>query len=187
MVQAMKKVGASGFTLIEVMVVVSITAILLTLGIPSMRSLIERNAVSGQVNAFIGSATLARSEAIKRNANVVMCRSANADTTDTPTCTNSGTDWKSGWIVFLDRNADGQFQLAQGDVVLRVQGAHTDSGGIEQNAFRKLRFRNTGLLSTGASQFTFNSVSLTADQQRRICVLITGRARLIDNAIDQCE
>ena len=187
MVQAMKKVGARGFTLVEVMVVISITAILLTLAIPSMQNLIERNAIAGQVNAFIGSATLARSEAIKRNAPVVMCRSNNAESSATPSCAASGTDWKSGWIVFLDRNANGQFNLAQGDVVLRVQGAYADSGGIMQNGFQKLQFRNTGLLSTGASQFTFNTVALTASQQRRVCVGITGRTRLIDNDTDLCE
>ena len=121
------------------------------------------------------------------HASVVMCRSTNADSTDTPSCAGSGTDWQSGWIVFLDRTADGQFQLAQGDVVLRVQGAFTDSGGILQNAFRRLQFRNTGLLSTGASQFTFNAVSGKPSQQRRICVLITGRVRLIDNDTDLCD
>ena len=175
------------FTLIEMMVVISITAILVALAIPSMRDMAERNAIAGQTNSFVGAATLARSEAIKRNASVVMCRSTNADSTDTPSCAGSGTDWQSGWIVFLDRNADGQFQLAQGDVVLRVQGAFTDSGGILQNAFRRLQFRNTGLLSTGASQFTFNAVSGKPSQQRRICVLITGRVRLIDNDTDLCD
>lgn len=183
----MKRADVFGFTLIEMMVVISITAILAALAMPSMRDMVERNAIAGQTNAFIGAATLARSEAIKRNTSVVMCRSTNADTTDTPTCAGSGTDWKSGWIVFLDRNADGQFQQAQGDVVLRVQGAFADSGGIMQNVFRKLQFRNTGLLSTGASQLTFNAASLTARQQRRVCVLITGRVRLIDNDTDVCE
>ena len=179
--------NSGGFTLIEVMVVVSITAILLTLAIPSMQNLIERNAIAGQVNAFIGSATLARSEAIKRNAPVVMCRSNNAESSATPSCAASGTDWKSGWIVFMDRGGTGdQYQPAQGDVLLRVQGTLTDSGGIEQKKFGKLKFRNTGLLQSGASQFTFNSASLTSSQQRRVCVSMAGRTRLIDNDTDLC-
>ena len=88
----------------------------------------------------------------------------------------------------MDRGGTGdQYQPIQGDVLLRVQGEFTNSGGIEQNGFGKLKFRNTGLLSEGASQFTFNTVALTASQQRRVCVLITGRTRLIDNDTDTCE
>ena len=183
----MKKSGDSGFTLIEMMVVIAITAILALIAMPSMKSMMERNAISGQVNSLIGTLTLARAEAIKRNAPVIGCRSVNADTTDSPTCAGSGADWKSGWIVFMDRGGTGdQYQPVQGDVLLRVQGEFTNSGGIEQNGFRKLKFRNTGLLSEGASQFTFNSASLTSSQQRRVCVSMAGRTRLIDNDTDLC-
>ncbi|POR11794.1 GspH/FimT family pseudopilin [Diaphorobacter sp. LR2014-1] len=184
----MKKAGNAGFTLIEIMVVIAITAILLLIGIPSMRAMAERNAVAGHVNALVGSITLARAEAIKRNTPVVICRSTNAETADPPTCASSGTGWQSGWIVFMERSGTGtQYQPSQGDVLLRVQGALTDSGGIEQNKFIKLQFRSTGLLSTGNSQFTFNSASLTSNQQRRVCVAMTGRARLIDNDTDLCQ
>lgn len=187
MVLGMKKSGACGFTLIETMVVIAITAILALIAMPSLKSMVERNAVSGQVNGLIGAITLARAEAIKRNATVIVCRSENAETSDTPTCAGSGTDWKSGWIVFMDRGGTGdQYQPAQGDVLLRVQGTLTDSGGIEQKKFGKLKFRNTGLLQSGASQFTFNSASLTSSQQRRVCVSMAGRTRLIDNDADLC-
>lgn len=183
----MKKIAHAGFTLIEVMVVIAITGILLLIGIPSMKSMIERNAVANQVNSFVGSVTLARAEAIKRNASVVMCRSTNAETTN-PICASSGTEWKSGWIVFMDRGGSGaQYQPGNGDVLLRVQGDLTDSGGIVQNKAAKLQFRSTGVLSSGTSQFTFNSASLTANQQRRVCIAMTGRARLIDNDTELCE
>ena len=184
-----KRTLSGGFTLIELMVTITIGAILLGLGVPMMRNIVERNAVSGQVNGFVGAVNLARSEAIKRGVPVVMCRSINAETTDTPTCVASGVGWESGWIVFADRNINDQMNSAStnSDVLLRVQGSITDTGGIEQNAFRKLIFRPTGLMSSGASQFTFNSRSLTSDQQRRVCITISGRTRLINNSIDTCD
>lgn len=185
-----KRSLSRGFTLIELMVTISIGAILMTLGVPMMRNLIERNAVSGQVNSFVGAVQLARSEAIKRGIQVVVCRSANAETSNTPTCAASGTGWESGWIVFATRDtASPQMSWTSGDsdVLLRVQGAITDSGGIEQNAFRKLVFRPTGLMSAGASQMTFNSKSLTSSQQRRVCVTMAGRTRVINNSTDTCE
>lgn len=187
--KGMPKISLShGFTLVEMMVVITISAILVSMGVPMMRNLIERNAVAGHVNSFVGAVNLARSEAMKRGIPVVVCRSANAET-DKPTCVSSGAGWESGWIVFADRDADSQMDHAStdSDVLLRVQGTITDSGGIQQNAFRKLVFRPTGLMSSGASQLTFNSRSLTADQQRRVCITVSGRTRLINNATDTCD
>lgn len=176
-----------GFTLVEMMVTITIAVILLALGVPSMKSMIERNAISNQVNAFIGSVIVARAEAIKRNASVVVCRSNNAETSSTPSCTTSGTDWKSGWIVFLDRDDNKNFDASKGDVLVRVQGNFSNSGGIEQNSFGKLQFRNTGVLGSGWTSFAFNTVTLTSSQQRRVCVSSTGRTRLIDNSTDTCS
>jgi type IV fimbrial biogenesis protein FimT len=187
-----KRSLSRGFTLIELMVTITIGAILLGLGVPMMRNIVERNAVSGQVNGFVGAVNLARSEAIKRGIPVVMCRSTNAEISATPTCVASGVGWESGWIVFADRSGSTttrqmNWGSSDSDVLLRVQGAITDTGGIEQNSFDKLIFRPTGLMSSGASQFTFNSRSLTSDQQRRVCILMSGRTRLINNSIDICD
>lgn len=171
------KSPARGFTLIELMVTISIAAILALIALPSMRSLIERNALAGQVNGFIGAITLARTEAIKRNATTVLCRSTNAETGSPPTCSN-GTDWKSGWMVFLDRNDNGSFDTENGDVLLRVQGGFPKSKSITQSTGAKLIFRRTGLLQSGMSSFDFKSVS--GDFQRCVTISKTGRPRTAD-------
>jgi type IV fimbrial biogenesis protein FimT len=176
-----------GFTLVEMMVTVSITIILLSVGVPMMRDLMESNTIASHVNSFVGASNLARSEAIKRGVPVVICRSDNPSA-DVPSCASSGTEWQSGWIVFTDRDADNQLDFgATGEVLLRVQDAITDTGGISQNTFSKLVFRPTGLLSSGASQFTFQSRSLNSTQQRRVCISLSGRIRLIRNSTDTCS
>lgn len=185
----MKNRAVSGFTLVELLVVISITAILLSLGVPSMRFLLEKNAVAAQVNSFIGSVALARSEAIKRNAPIVMCRNANAESSTSTTCASSGTDWKNGWIIFLDRDDDGTFDTANGDQLVQVQGAFEDSGGMvstlsNQNSL--LRFRNTGLMRGGMYQLVIDAPSMTPSQQRRICISTTGRARVLDPGLTSC-
>ena len=75
----MSKHSTNGFTLIELMVTISIMVILVTMAVPSLQALIERNAVAGQVDSLVSSLITARSEAIKRNTIVVMCRSNNPE------------------------------------------------------------------------------------------------------------
>ena len=83
----------SGFTVLELMVVVSILAILATLAAPSFSEAILNGRLTSLANNFLVSAQLARSEAIKQNTVVRLCRSA-----DGATCATSGT-WAQGWVV----------------------------------------------------------------------------------------
>jgi type IV fimbrial biogenesis protein FimT len=94
--------GASaGFTIVELMITVTLAAILLGIAIPSFRATMARNRVVTQSNEFVGAVNLARSEAITRNTNVTLCRAATAAAT---TCATSLGTW-SQWIV---RNAAGE-------------------------------------------------------------------------------
>lgn len=89
-----------GLTLVETMATLAVAAILLTTAVPSLQDFLTRNRMSTEVNTFMASLYLARSEAVKRLQNVKVC-----PTTDYSTC--SGTDWEPGWMVFLDINDDG--------------------------------------------------------------------------------
>ena len=159
------------------MVTIAIAAILALIALPSMRSLVERNALAGQVNALVGAVTLTRTEAIKRNAITILCRSDDAETAGTPTCTN-GADWKSGWILFVDRDDNSSYNPEDGDVLLSVQGSFPKSSGITQSIASKLVFRSTGLLQSGLSSFEFKSVS--GELSRCVYVAKTGRVRTVD-------
>jgi type IV fimbrial biogenesis protein FimT len=84
-----------GFTVIELMVVVSIVAILAALAAPSFTPIIERWRVRSTTDSLQHSYYVARSEAIKRSGGVAMTRLASADG-----CTSSGpADWKCGWVI----------------------------------------------------------------------------------------
>lgn len=56
-----------GFTIVELMIVITIVAIAVALAIPSFRDLIERKAVSGAAEAVYEQVQLARAEALKRS------------------------------------------------------------------------------------------------------------------------
>lgn len=94
-----------GFTLLELMVTVGIAAILLSVGVPSFRSVIMDNRLVRDSNQFVASINLARSSAVRFQRNATICTSANFDAA-VPTCTAS-TDWSNGWIVWVDKDRDG--------------------------------------------------------------------------------
>lgn len=87
-----------GFTLIELMITLAIAAILLVIGIPSLRDLMIRSRLSGQVQEFYGVISFARSEAIKRGSFVSICKSADGS--------QCGGNWSDGWIVFVNNDND---------------------------------------------------------------------------------
>ena len=95
-----------GLTLIELVVTIALLAILTTLGIPSFNDSIKRNRLISEVNRFVSHVQLARSEAIKRNQTVRICKQTNG------TC-NSNAQWDAGWVVFIDINGDDQVQAIE--------------------------------------------------------------------------
>ncbi|MEE9355512.1 MAG: GspH/FimT family pseudopilin [Methylococcaceae bacterium] len=91
-----------GFSLIELLVTLIIGAILLSAGIPSLKSSINNNRQTAILNEFTTYFNYAKSEAVKRGTPVTLCQ---RNTTGT-NCDNSAS-WNDGWIVFIDTNADG--------------------------------------------------------------------------------
>jgi type IV fimbrial biogenesis protein FimT len=83
----------SGFSLVELMVVIMIAAVLMAIGVPSYRYVTNSNRISAEVNALLGDLQFARSEAIKEGGTVTVCPSS-----DQVTCIGN-TVWNQGWIV----------------------------------------------------------------------------------------
>ena len=90
-----------GFTLVELMVTLTIAAILLTMAVPSFSEFVKNNRLVTQTNDLVTTLNLARSEAIKRGDRVTVCKSS-----DQLSCSGSGS-WDQGWIVFADVAGDG--------------------------------------------------------------------------------
>lgn len=104
-----------GFTLVELLVAVSIAAILLAVGIPSFRSAIASNRLTSTTNDLVGSLAQARSEAIRRGVRVTVCMSANGTA-----CATTGS-WDQGWISFVDTTRSGTTAaLDTGEAILAV-------------------------------------------------------------------
>lgn len=107
-----------GVTLIELLVALTVLAILLGIAIPSFTSIINGNRLSSNTNELIGAISYGRIQAIRRSQHVVLCRSDNANIAN-PLCTNLANPvfW-TGWILFVDPN-NNQIRDA-GETVLRT-------------------------------------------------------------------
>ncbi len=84
--------AARAFTLTELLVVLAIGAILAATAVPSLRDALVAQRLRAAGTDLVSSLLLARSEAIKRNANVTV----------QPL---SGTSWADGWTVVSDAGA----------------------------------------------------------------------------------
>jgi len=136
-----------GFTLVELMIVVVIAAILLGIAVPGARDVLIRNRMTAKLNEMVGAVQAARSEAVKNNQNVVLCRSA--DGTD---CDGAG--WEDGWIVWLDGDADG---TVDADEVL-LEGGPADQFTFGGLAVASVTFRPDGTpSSTGTLRLCYGS------------------------------
>lgn len=83
-----------GFTMIELLVTLTVAAILFGIAIPSFRSFLLNDRDTGQVNSLVGSLGYARSEAVKRASpnGVAVCPSLDSQNCDAG-------PWTEGWIV----------------------------------------------------------------------------------------
>ena len=94
-----------GFTAIELMVVVSIIAVLAALAGPSFAQMIESWRVRDATESLRSTLLFARSEAIKRGGQIAIHKLPN----NTNGCTSAtgNRDWDCGWIVCHDTDNSG--------------------------------------------------------------------------------
>ena len=94
----------AGFSLIELIITLAIAATLLAIAVPSFTTLLQGSRASGTYHLLTSSLAAARLRAIKDNAPVTVCPSA-----DGRTC-RSDEIWSDGWIVYQDPGRDPQPQ-----------------------------------------------------------------------------
>lgn len=92
-----------GFSLIELLVTISIVAILAALVAPSFTNILAKQRVNSASSQLFSDLNLARIESIKRNRHVLACPSNTAGTG----CLTGTNTWTQGWLVCVDADSDG--------------------------------------------------------------------------------
>jgi type IV fimbrial biogenesis protein FimT len=180
---SMKRI--SGFTLIEALTVITIAAILLTIGIPMFTYVSNANRMSSEVNGLLGDMLYARSEAIKEGQTVSVCSSANPSAA-APTCSGS-TAWQSGWIVFSDVNGNGA--VGAGDTILRIQRPFSASDTFNaNNAMSVVTFNREGFALGLANSIlvTLHAVVPNASTTRCLAISIVGQLKTLGAGTGGC-
>lgn len=160
-----------GFTLLELIITISIGAIVVAMALPGFTSLLEANRRAAASNLLVASLMHARSEAISRRHPVSVCPIAEG-----PACTTEP-DWNAGWMVFLDPHREGE-PASAADVIRVVERPETASRlSIGTSAGRRLvRFQPSG--TSGGSNLTLSICSpRSGDLLGQVVVNRTGRAR----------
>jgi type IV fimbrial biogenesis protein FimT len=165
-----------GFTLVEMLAVLAVSAVLVSVAVPSFGALASSTRVSSTSNEVLAGLLLARSEAMKRRLRVVMCKSA-----DGATCAAGG-QWQQGWIVFTDTDADGQRDA--GEALLHIQAALPPRMRVSGTApvARYVSYTPSGATKTVGGGFqagtlTVCSASAGPASGRQIVVSASGRPR----------
>jgi type IV fimbrial biogenesis protein FimT len=140
----------------EMIAAMAIVAILLAIGVPSLRDMVVGQRVRGAANNFYSDLAYARSEAIKRNAQVQVQR--------------AGASWTSGWSV-VSTGTPLRTQPSLDDVIY--------AGSAESS----VTFNPDGrTLQTGTMSFTFSATSSGTVSMRCVVVTPSGRpAVLVDS------
>lgn len=175
-----------GFTLIELMVTISIAAILLMVAAPSFVAMQRNSELTAAANSLVAGINAARGEAMKRGVNAVVV----------PT---DAANWRNGWTVFVDTSTARNGTLDASDIVVQQQPALasyfnvTGSGTATGTTAPYMMFDPSGYAKTKAGGFgeltlsiVRNDLTGTAqdEQTRRVIVARTGRPRACKPSTD---
>jgi type IV fimbrial biogenesis protein FimT len=181
-------VRAAGYTLVEMMVALTVSVILSAIAIPTMRTMLFNGRLTSATNDLLASVNRARTESLKQQLSTVVCFTAN------PTATNPTCDYTAarGWIVFVDSNGDWAHQ--SNETVLERHGTIDSTVTVKADGEAVLAFSPTGFATPSAGHQALRNVVFCdargvvtlapSSTARALVIATTGRARAVASVSD---
>ena len=174
-----KSTAISGFTLIELLVTLVIAAVLMTVAVPSFTAFQRNSELTSVANSFVASANGARGEAMKRGRYAMVVPA-------------DGTNWSSGWVVFVDVDRSQTYGAGGTDITissaeppvgyLAVAGNNTALASPPYLMFDPSGYPKdkSGTFADSTLEIKRNDVSGAEQlkQTRRVKILRTGQVRM---------
>ena len=155
--------GETGFSLIELLISLSILGILVSIALPGFRSLLLASEVRGVTTELRSALDLARAEAIRRATTVTVAKAASSK-------------WADGWNLFVNPGGSATYTGASPQVLIRAFPASPRAAdltdGISNTA--TISFNGTGRPS-GFSNATVQICDNAGQGCRRIVLSTEGR------------
>lgn len=141
-----RRLQRSGFTLVELLVTIAIAAILMAVAIPSFSTFVAAQRIKTASFDLSSSLIYARSEALKRNANVTLASATGG--------------WQDGWTLNTGMTVISRHEPLSGMAVTGPAGT--------------LIYRSNGRLSSSGNTFLISSTNNTSVASRCISVALSG-------------
>jgi type IV fimbrial biogenesis protein FimT len=147
---------SAGFTIIELLITVGLMAIIVSLAVPSFRSIIRSSSLSASASEFLGALNYARAEAIRRSRPIILCKSTTGNT-----CSLTS-EWEQGWLAYVDDDNSSTLDVNT-DTIVRVWpglgGNYTLRGDTQFDL--AIRYNAMGVLSEDAGTFVLCADNVT--------------------------
>ncbi len=163
-----RRFHARGVTLIELMVALTVLAVLAAAAAPNFKSFLHNSRLSSDATRLFADLELARSEASRRNTTVTICP---IDTGNA--CSEN---WSLGRIVFVDADNDGVYTNTE-ELIRNSDAPQATTSITAANlgaTLNRVRVRSTGSTTAPTANWKFCERNSTAAGQT---VSMTGSGR----------
>jgi len=176
-----------GFTLPELLITLGVIAIILSLAVPSVSSIVKDNRLAAKINAVVSDLHLARSEAVKRDVRVILCRSADPNLA-VPTCGGNDRDWTTGYLVFTGEDGNNTYQAGTDTLLGRGQPAPQGIQLHNSSSWNNnLEINPNGSLNEGGIAIMALCDDRKEAHGRQITIRLTGMPKMSSGPIDNCS